>query len=138
MCLGLVKIGWKMCPFGNNNGFTLLEILVAALVLAVGFVGMVGVATSVMRGNVYSSRLTTATVLAQQKMEEIRGLGYAGLPDTQGTTVEDYNSISCCPLFKRVLSTDVALAADGLKRATVVVYWQADEHMVVLKTLIAE
>lgn len=122
----------------NNNGFTLLEILVAALVLAVGFLGMVGVSTSVMRGNSYSSRLTTATILAQEKVEELRGLGYSGLPDSDGTTVEDYHTIKGYPLFRRTVSTDLIHAADGLKKATVAVFWDGDSHKIALKTLVGE
>jgi len=130
--------GWKRSVLRNDHGFTLLEVLAAAAVLAVGFVGLASVAAGVMRGNVFSSRLTTATVLAQEKMEEIRGLGYAGLPDAHATTVEGYEAISCCPVFKRVASTDIIPGGDGLKKVEVVVYWQADKHRVALKTLIAE
>jgi len=122
----------------NDTGVALLEILVAGLVLAVGFLGMVGVATSVMHGNAFSSRLTAATILAQEKMEELRGLGFSGLPNDNMTTVEDYHTISGRPLFKRTVSTDVAHAADGLKKTTVTVYWEGDSHRVVLKTLIGE
>ena len=138
MLLGLIEIDWEMCVVRNNDGFMLLEILIAALVLAVGFLGMVGVATSVMRGNSYSSRLTTATILAQEKIEEIRGVGYSGLPNTDLTTVEDYHTIKSYFLFRRTVSTDVTHIADGLKKATVAVYWDGDSHKVVLKTLIGE
>jgi type IV pilus assembly protein PilV len=122
----------------NNKGFTLLEILVAALVLSVGFLGMVGVATSVMRGNTFSGRVTTATTLAQQKIEEIRRLGYSSMPDTDATETENYNTISENPLFKRIVSITVSHAADGLKMVTVTVCWDADNHRVVLKTIVGE
>jgi type IV pilus assembly protein PilV len=123
----------------NDKGFALLEILVAALLLTVGFLGMVGLSTSVMRANSYSRRVTTATILAQEKIEEIRGLGYPGLPTANVTTVEDYDTIDGYSLFKRTVSTDVTHGtADGLKKASVAVYWGGDIHRVVLKTLIGE
>jgi type IV pilus assembly protein PilV len=124
--------------FRNSEGFTLLEILVATVVLSVGFVGIVGVTTSVMSGVTLSGRMTTATTLAQEKMEEMRRLGYAGMSDTDGTDTEDYYTIRHYPLFKRIVFTSVSHAADGLKMVTVTVWWDGDRHRVVLKTLVGE
>ena len=120
----------------NKHGFALLEILVAGLVLSVGFFGLVSVATSVMQANAFSGRVTKATILAQQKVEEIRRLGYAGLPDADGTITEDYHTIDGSPIFKRTVSIKASLAIDGLKMVTVTVWWDAGKHRVVLKTLI--
>lgn len=120
----------------NTNGFTLLEILIAALILSVGFLGMAGIATSVMRGDATSSRLTVGTNLAHEKMEEIRGLGFSGMPNTDWTITEGYHAINGHPLFKRVVTGKTTYAADGLKMVTVTVYWEADTHKVILKTLV--
>jgi len=111
---------------------------VAALVLSVGFFGMASVATSVMRGNTFSARVTTATTLAQEKIEEVRRLGYSDLSDTDAVDTEDYNTIRDYPLFKRIVSISVSHAADGLKMVTVTVCWDAGNHRVVLKTLVGE
>lgn len=122
----------------NNNGFTFLEILIAMLVLCIGFAAMAGVTAGVMRGNSFSQRLTTAATLAQERMEEVRRVGYSGTSSADTTTMEDYNSIAHYPLFKRVVTTDTTNSADGMKTVTVTVYWGSDAHSVSLKTIVAE
>jgi type IV pilus assembly protein PilV len=126
-----------MMPWRNTQrGFTLLEILVAAFILAVGFLGIVGVTTSMMHARAHSSHVTTATFLAQERLEEMRGLGYDRLPVTTNQTVEDYHTMLRFPLFKRVVSVDRIGVEAGLKKVTVTVYWDRDKHQVVLKTLV--
>jgi type IV pilus assembly protein PilV len=124
--------------FKGLNGFTLVEVVVAMVILSVGFMTMAGVAASVMRGNAHSSRMTTATTLAQEKMEEIRRSGYSGIPDAETTTVEDYESIAHYNSYKRVVSTAATHAADGIKMVTVTVCWDSGSRRVVLKTILAE
>lgn len=122
----------------DNKGFTFLEILVAMVVLSIGFLGIAAVTASMVRGNSFSNRLTTATTLAQERMEEIRRLGYSGISTADTTTVEDYNSIANHPLYKRVVRTNMKNPADGMKMVTVAVYWGSDTHSVSLKTILAE
>ncbi len=121
----------------GSAGFTLVEVMVAMVILSVGFMTMAGVAASVMRGNAHSSRMTTATTLAQEKMEEIRRLGYSGIPDAETTTVEAYDSIAHYNSYERIVST-AAHAADGIKMITVTVYWDSGSRKVVLRTILAE
>ena len=131
-------LGLKVVFFKSLDGFTLVEIMVAMVILSVGFMTMAGVAASVMRGNAHSSRMTTATTLAQEKMEEIRRVGYSGIPDAETTTVEDYDSIAHYHSYKRIVSTAAAHAADGIKMVTVSVCWDSGSRRVVLETILAE
>ena len=119
----------------NNNGFTLMEVLVAMVILSVGLLGTAALIIGIINGNKTSNRISTATVLAQDKMEEIKGAGYAGADAEAGT--EPYNGEDF-PLYKRI--TDVATddPAAGMKTITVTVYWESDDHSVVLKTILAD
>lgn len=127
-----------MCRSCDNSGFTLLEILISVVVLSVGFIAIAGVTVSTMRGRAFSAALTTATTLAQDKMEEIRCLSYSGLPSANSTTVEDYGAISDYLHYKRVVSTKISDPAAGMKTTAVTVYWDSDNHSVSLKTIIAK
>jgi type IV pilus assembly protein PilV len=119
-------------------GLTLLEILITMLILSVGLLGMAGLTTGVMRGNAFSSKVTTATTVAEQKMEEMRRLGYSEPPMADTTVTEDYDTITHYPFYKRMTSTKMMNPADGMKVITVTVFWDADNHSVSLKTILAE
>lgn len=117
----------------NNKGFTLLEILIAMVILSIGLLGMAALTGGIMRGNSFSNELTTATTLAQDRMEDIKRAGYSGA----SSLTENYNEISNFPLHKRVTSIVDGPATD-MKTVTVTVYWDSDAHSVVLKTILAE
>jgi type IV pilus assembly protein PilV len=122
----------------NNGGFTLMEVLVAMLILTVGLLGMAALITGIISSNKLSNRISTATVLAQDKMEEVRRVGYSGMPASNTTTTENYNTITNYSLYKRVTFTEVANPDAGMKKITVTVYWDSDDHSVVLNTILAE
>jgi type IV pilus assembly protein PilV len=122
----------------NNSGFTLMEVLIAMVILTVGLLGMAALTTGIINSNKLSNRISTATVLAQDKMEDIKRIGYSGMPTSDTTTTEDYNSITNYSLYKRVTFTDVANPDAGMKTVTVTVYWDSDAHSVELKTILAQ
>jgi len=122
----------------SSNGFTLMEVLVAMLILSVGLLGMAALITGIINSNKLSNRISTATVLAQDKMEDIKRIGYSGTPASDTTTTEDYNTITNYALYKRATFTEVANPATGMKKITITVYWEADNHSVVLNTILAE
>ena len=71
----------------NENGFTLLEIFIAILLLTVGLLGTAALTTGVVRGNIDSRLLTSATAIGQSCLEENRRVGYtsAGAVPTGGS-----------------------------------------------------
>ena len=127
-----------MYSVSDNRGFTLVEILVAIVILSIGLLAMAGLTTGVIRGNALSNRMTTAIMLAQEKMEDIRRLGYAGTPTANKTTMEDYGTIANHAPYKRSIFTNVGSPAPGMKRITVTVYWGSDAHTASLTTILAE
>jgi type IV pilus modification protein PilV len=122
----------------KENGFTLIEVLIAVFILSVGLLGMASLTVGIINGNKFSNDLTTATILAQDKMEDIRRLGYSGTSATTTTITENYNSITNYTAFKRVTVTTVGSPAPGMKTITVTAFWQGavKEHSVELKTIL--
>jgi type IV pilus assembly protein PilV len=55
-----------------NAGFTLLEVLVAVLVLSFGLLGIAGLLLATVQNNTVASQRTTATFLAQDMADRIR------------------------------------------------------------------
>ena len=60
----------------NQGGFTLIEIFIAIVLLTVGLLGTAALTTGVVRGNLASKNMTTATAIAQTCLEENRRVGY--------------------------------------------------------------
>ncbi len=123
----------KMLAENSVSGFTLIEVLIAIAILTIGLLAISALTVGIMRGNTHSDRLTTATMLAQEKMEDISRLGYSGAIDS----TEDYNSIASYPLFKRVTSIAASTPGSNMKTSTVTVYWDSDDKSVVLQTILA-
>ena len=121
----------------NNAGFTIIEVLIATVILATGLLGMAALSVEIMQGNSHSGHVTTATVLAQEKMEEIMRLGYDGIAASDTTTTEDYNTMGNYPAYKRVTVVDVDNPASGIKTVTVNILWDADNRSMAMQTLLA-
>lgn len=64
-----------------RQGFTLLEVMIALLIVSVSIVAVAGINASSMNMHVYSKQLTVATLLARSKMADIEQVLQAdGLP----------------------------------------------------------
>lgn len=55
----------------GKNGFTLMELLIAVSLLAIGLLAVASMQTVAMNANMVSNRLTVATTLAQQVAEDV-------------------------------------------------------------------
>jgi prepilin-type N-terminal cleavage/methylation domain-containing protein len=82
----------------SQQGFTLVEVLVAILLLTVGLLALAKMQTGAVASNAIGNQLTQATFLAQDKMEELRLLNECylevfGRPQVSWTT-EDQNVVS--------------------------------------------
>ncbi len=127
-----------MNRLGNHKGFTLIEILVAMTILSIGLLGVAALVVGVIDGNIISNKITTATVLAQEQMEDIQRQGYSGTAATDTTTTEAYNSITNYGAYKRVTVIDVDSPDANMKTITITVYWDSDAYSVALNTILAQ
>lgn len=73
-------------PLHPEAGFTLVEVIVALVLLTIGVLGLAGVARSVTRLTSESLRLTTATALAGARVEQLRAGRCAGATSGSAAT----------------------------------------------------
>lgn len=64
----------------NERGLTLAEILVAVAILGIGLVGLAVVVPIASYGVQEGSQLSTASFLAEQRLEQIRNAPWTGMP----------------------------------------------------------
>ncbi len=122
----------------NDTGFTLIEVLIAIVILSVGLLGMASLTVGIIKGNKTSNNFTMAATCAQDKLEDFQRLGYSGIPATDTTVTEDYNSMTGYGEFKRVTLTTVDSPEANMKTVTVTVYWDSDAHSLVLNTILSQ
>lgn len=56
------------------KGFTLIEVLIGLIILAIGLLAIAGMQITSIVGTSFSSNLTQASVLAQERLEFLKGL----------------------------------------------------------------
>ena len=121
-----------MTKIDNNKGFTLIEVLVAMVILSIGLLGTAALITGIINGNKVSNRITTATVLAQDKMEEIKRVGYSTAGDElKASLPSPYDQ------YEREVIVVPNSPANGMSTVTVNVYWESSKS-VSLQTILAK
>jgi type IV pilus modification protein PilV len=71
----------------SMNGFTLIEVMIALVVLLLGMLGVMGMQYYAVSGNTQSRELRTATSLSQELIEQLRSTPYLNLAAGNDTPV---------------------------------------------------
>jgi prepilin-type N-terminal cleavage/methylation domain-containing protein len=134
------------CPRYHPHGFTLLETLVALVVLSIGMLGMSRLTVSTVSVHTANARLAQASALLQDSMERIKQAGYASA--NPGTVTNNYGALSSYStyggttfdysIYKRVTSVAAPSPATNMKTVTVTVFWQQDQQALMASTILAE
>jgi len=83
--------------FFGKKGFTLIEVLIGLIILAIGILAIAGLQITSIVGTSFSNNLTQASVLAQDRLEFLKGLPLNDARLDTGT----YNDPSDIGIFKR-------------------------------------
>lgn len=70
----------------GNGGFSLIEVLVSLVILAVGLLGLALLQTTAIKGNEIANKASVATELAQDTLEEFRRVAWANVMSQANTT----------------------------------------------------
>jgi type IV pilus assembly protein PilV len=68
----------------NDEGFSLIEVLIALIFLAIGLLAIASLQVTSVRGNFFSNNLMQATYVAQSRLELLQNLPYNSSQLDQG------------------------------------------------------
>jgi len=78
----------------NKKGFTLIEVLVGLILLAIGLLAIAGMQITSVRGNFFSHYLTQASYVAQDRLEFLDNLPYDSAQLQAGNYNEGSTTVS--------------------------------------------
>jgi type IV pilus assembly protein PilV len=113
----------------GSKGFTLLEVLIAIVILSVALLALAGLQIISVRGNSFGNHMTEALTLAKDLMEEMENTDW-GLIGGRTDEPEGNSGMK----YQRVCTVT---EADRIKTVTVTVTWDAGRHQVALVTKMA-
>ena len=123
----------------KNGGFTLTEVLIAVVILSVGLLGLSAMTVAMTKSQAFGNKLTTATALAQKKLEEIKNTSYTDVVSAN-YPLEGYNTIPRYPQFSRSVTITADSPLADTKTVMVTVAWKRDTagtpYNVTLQTIV--
>jgi type IV pilus assembly protein PilV len=120
----------------RDEGFTLIEVMIGMVILSIVSLGLMSLTVSTIRGSTFSQKMTTATTLAQDRIEQVKRLGYVNANTVAPT--ENYGTITNFPGFQRETLVENDTPATNMRMVTVSVSWGSDPHTVTSSTILAE
>src|SRR4030067_1731293 len=84
------KFGMTVRPGLGNSGFTLLEVMVALLIIATSFVVLLHTRNQSVTAADYAKRTTVATLLASERMSEIEQEDFPDTGEDSSNFGDDY------------------------------------------------
>jgi len=115
----------KQLP-NDQRGFSLIEVLIAMTIFAIGVLALAEMQITAIRGNAFSSTTTDGTTLAQDRIEQLMNAPYddANLnsgnhgPQTQGIYNVSWNVIDDTPVANtKTVNVSVTWTASGWNRS---------------------
>jgi prepilin-type N-terminal cleavage/methylation domain-containing protein len=114
----------------KDGGFSLIEVLVAITILAVGLLALALMQTTAIKGNVLASQSTVATQLAQDQLERFRHTAWAGIVSSPAG---GYDTATLTPVYANLPgSAGDVIAVRGTQYARV---WYVVNNTGTLRTI---
>ncbi len=119
----------------NKKGFSLIEVLVGLVLLAIGLLAIAGMQITSVRGNFFSSNMTQASILAQDRLETLRNLPFA---DAALITGNHNDGVIPGTIFTRDYDVS-SIVGTSMLTITVRVRWRdTSDHTISFTTVRAE
>lgn len=130
----------------KESGFTLLEILIAMLVLSIGLMGLAGLMASSMRNNLSASHRTQATWMAYDIIDRMRANRAKAIAGAYATSLGSPVTCTAAAPSGTIQAQDIAawksqincvlpagdgsIAVTNTARATVIIKWDDSRGLI--------
>jgi type IV pilus assembly protein PilV len=121
--------------FGKSNGFTLIEILVALVILSISLLALAGLMATTTRNNAGGGHLTEAATFAQDTLERLRVSPLSSIPvnvDTADSAVGS-TGITYTRSWRAVPN-----ASSTLDTINITVKWDNNRHSISMTTTVSQ
>ncbi|MGA1867582.1 MAG: type IV pilus modification PilV family protein [bacterium] len=127
----------------NQQGFTLVEIFLSIIILSVGLLLIAELQITGAKGNKNSKDMSSAVLLAESKIEELKESGFSSLIDGNypvGTNLPIDSSGAPGGIFTRTWKISPYKGSNSMKYIEVNVQWAEKEksHTICLNTVFSE
>lgn len=78
----------------NEHGFTLVEALIAIVILSLGILTLISMQTTVIKGNAKARGITTASVWAQNRIEQLLNVDYDTIANDTATSPDGHYNLA--------------------------------------------
>jgi prepilin-type N-terminal cleavage/methylation domain-containing protein len=132
--------------WSDSNGFTMIEALLAMALLSIAIFGTFSLLDSVMGYNKFAETITTATTLAQDKVEALKNTDYASIPladpdPAPDLGLDENGNTGTGGIYSRstIVKPDPTYSTN-IKQVTVTVSWswKGNQKDVTLRTMLKE
>lgn len=120
--------------FRNEKGFTLIEVLMAISIMAIGLLGLAALQITATGGNALAKKNSLAVSLAEDKIEFYKNTLYNNIP--AGVTTE--TNLPAGAIYTRTTTVEDDTPITGVKTITVKVAWQNGSKSVSFQTIISQ
>jgi type IV pilus assembly protein PilV len=123
------------CLISTEEGFTLIEIMIALVVMSIGLTALAAVQISAIRGNAFSKRMTTAVSIADEKIEQLKSSPYANILSEPSIQITQSNMN-----FTMQVTVTANSPLPNSKKVEVVVTWSegSKSHSVPITTIVSQ
>lgn len=123
-------------PLIPADGFTLIEVMIALVIMSIGLTALAAVQISAIRGNDFSKRMTTAISIAEAKMEQIKSSSYVNILSESSIQITQSNM----HFTRQVTVTNNIAPLTNTKTVNVTVSWSegSKSHSVPITTIVSQ
>jgi len=114
-----------MATLRDKKGFSLVEFMIAISILGIGLLALAGLQSTAIRGNRTSKDVTSAILLAEKKMEELKNTSFTALAN--GTFNDSNNPLTSTGgtggIFTRSWTISTYSGSTYMKQITITITW---------------